>query len=153
MAKHLLISTAGGPWEDRGYRPELTGFRHVSIEEIAATITALAGLTDGPPVRCEVREISRIRIIGALSGNASRELREALLGIELPVPSQAELDADQVLVMGYGAEDEGECLVSRTVAIEALRKAGKSEAAAFWESLGPLGKYLGFKTSCYEVVS
>ena len=89
--------------------------------------------------------MSTIRIISTPPGFAPEYVREDWVGLELSLVTKEELRTNPRSGFKIGSENDGGYLVLRANAIEALRAAGKEDAANFWEEM-PLGMYLEFRS-------
>lgn len=88
----------------------------------------------------------RIRIIKTPQGFADKHIRQAWIGIEMPaLPDEGEAEG------WSGNENAGGYTVSGTDTVDALRDAGKKEAAKFWSYPVPPPS-LRFSADCGEVV-
>lgn len=96
--------------------------------------------------------MSSVRIITIPPGFAPEKIRKQWVGVELPLASDEEIAEDPPSGFGIGSDNTNGYLVLRDKAIEALRQAGKKEAADFWDSF-PLGRFLRFKKEVCEVVA
>lgn len=96
--------------------------------------------------------MSSIRIIATPPSELSPlHIREAWVGLEIPLASQAQLREHPVSGLRLGSSNLDGHIVLRSEAIQALRDAGQEEAAEHWERL-PLGMYLQFRRDvCQEV--
>jgi hypothetical protein len=95
--------------------------------------------------------VAKIKIIATPPGFAPANIREQWLGIEIPLPTPEEIAGNPPSRSGIGNANSDGHLVLMAAAIDALRQAGKEEAAEFWELL-PLGTYLQFRQSVCEIV-
>lgn len=68
----------------------------------------------------------KIKIIAVPLGFAPEHIRQAWVGVEIPLP-------EEELSQGIAIGNEGVYVVSGNDAITALRNAGKHKAADFWE--------------------
>ena len=74
----------------------------------------------------------KIRIIQTPPGIiAPEKIRKQWVGVELPVAAPKDSDEEHWV----GTENTGGYLVNTKDAIKALRQAGKTEAADFWEEM------------------
>ncbi len=99
--------------------------------------------------------MSSIHIIAVPPGFAPEHIREQWVGVTIPMLDQEMWDLILETIprakeeFAEGSNGNG-YLVQREVAVEALREAGKEEAANFWRT--PFGPYLQFKREVCEVV-
>lgn len=105
--------------------------------------------SDGPTKMSP--SLGRIRIVLTPPGFAPENIRKEWIGVEIPLVTQEQLDEDPP-VGRIGNENVGGYVVLLSAAVTALRKAGKQEAADFWDSLS-IGTYLEFKRDVCERVS
>ena len=92
----------------------------------------------------------KIRIISTPPGSvAPEEIRKQWVGIEIPILPEEELRGS----LWTGEQNAGGYVVSIGDAIDALRTAGREQAADFWEEIqAHIGNKLRFKKECCEVV-
>lgn len=81
--------------------------------------------------------MQRIKIIGVPTGEAPQDIREAWVGLVLPTLGASEPSGMEAGVLGGEASPEnlGGYHVLAGDAVEALRHAGKGEAANWWDDL------------------
>lgn len=92
-----------------------------------------------------------IRITAVPPGNAPDYVREAWVGVEIPLAPDQEVGDDK---FWSGRGNVGGYLVQTSDAIDALRAADKSDIAAYWEAIRMMtGHQLMFGTDYCEVVS
>lgn len=84
-------------------------------------------------------------------GFAPEHIRKQWVGVEIRLPTQEEISIDPPSNMGIGNQNAGGYDVFGHDAVEALKSAGRYEAAEFWEGL-VLGRYLRFKKEVCEVL-
>ena len=96
--------------------------------------------------------MSSVRITAIPPGFAPESIRKQWVGVSLPLASADEIAQDPPSGFGIGSDNTNGYLVLRDNAIEALRKAGKKQAADYWDSF-PLGRFLQFKKEVCEVVA
>ncbi len=94
----------------------------------------------------------KLKIFSTPPGSAPEGIRKDWVGLEIPVPTQEEVDQHPPSGRGLGTENEGGFSVLREDAIAALIKNEKLDAASFWASL-PLGRFLLFSRECSGLVS
>ncbi len=90
--------------------------------------------------------MSKIKIISTPPGFAPEEIRKQWIGIEMPI-----LGIEDPKTAGNirtGVENLGGYEVSPKEAIEALKKAGKHEAAEFWAPYANAPKFVFKKDVC-----
>jgi hypothetical protein len=96
--------------------------------------------------------VSSIRIIATPPSElAPLHIREAWLGVEIPLPTKGHLRKHPVSDFKLGSSNDGGHIVLRSDAIQALRNAGQEEAAEFWGRF-PLGMYLEFRRDVCEEI-
>ena len=95
--------------------------------------------------------MSSVRITAIPPGFAPERIRKQWVGVELPLASKKEIAQNPPSGFGIGSDNTSGYLVLRDNAIEALRQAGKKEAADFWGSLR-YGRFLQFKKEVCEMV-
>ncbi len=89
-----------------------------------------------------------IRIIAAPPGFPPQHIRDQWVGLELPLADQ---NPGPGPTLRIGTENGDGYVVETRAAIEALKAAGKEEAADFWEAVaGMLGDKLIFKKEVCE---
>lgn len=89
--------------------------------------------------------MSSIRITDVPPGSlAPLAIRLQWVGVEIPLATEDELRQNPIAGK-LGSQNDGGHIVLRSKAIEALRDAGREEAADYWESFPPIGMYLQFK--------
>ena len=91
--------------------------------------------------------MKKIRITSVPPGFAPEDIRKQWLGVEIPLTGFD--NNPEGLRMGI--ENMGGYKVNTQDAIDALRTAGKEDAANFWENFN-LGSTLVFKQECCEIV-
>lgn len=93
---------------------------------------------------------AKIRITQTPPGSAPNHIRDDWVGVEIPLAKDPAGEED-----GFwsGTENSGGHMVNMVDAIEALRAAGKEEAAEYWEDVRQAsGFQLRFLTECCELI-
>ncbi len=93
----------------------------------------------------------KIKIIAVPPGFAPEEIRQAWVGVEIPLVTEEELSVDPPVATFGTAENAGGYMVTFGDAISALREARKEPAAVFWEDMS-LGIYLEFNKNVCQLV-
>src|SRR4051812_11041468 len=99
--------------------------------------------------------MSSIKIIAVPFGFAPLHIREQWVGIQIPLATKDELQNSPLSGIKIGNENSAGHIVLRKKAIEALREAGKDEAAEFW-SRAPIisiASYLQFQREVCEITA
>lgn len=89
-----------------------------------------------------------IKIIAVPPGFAPLDIRKEWVGVEIPLPASVD---DPPGNLRTGTANIGGYTVRKPDAIEALRKAGKEEAAKWWAS-SRLGLHLQFKREACQFI-
>ncbi len=87
--------------------------------------------------------MKKIRVIVTPPGFAGEHIRQKFVGVEIPLAPEAEVKANPPSPLILNELKEGDHIVRRSDAIEALRAAGCHGAAEFWRRLA-MGHYLLF---------
>jgi hypothetical protein len=90
---------------------------------------------------------SKIRIIKTPPGFAPEEIGNQWVGIEIPLATDSEIEANPPSGLGIGNSHMGGFQVLVEEAIAALVEAHKFQAATYWSSVVPAG-YLVFRQEC-----
>jgi len=92
-----------------------------------------------------------IRIISTPPGFADQDIREAWVGLVIPLPTEEEIAIDPPSTTSFGNENKGGYVVMTHAAVAALREAGQVRAAVFWERF-MFGSYLRFKKEVCDLI-
>lgn len=96
--------------------------------------------------------MAQIKIIAVPPGYAPEQIRKQWVGVILPVAEHRELAHISPLALETsGPNANGHAVLCRS-AVDALRRAGKSQAADYWNKVFPSNAVLQFgKAYCEEV--
>lgn len=95
----------------------------------------------------------KIRITKTPAGFAPQEIRDQWVGVEIPLMNQEDADKLQNSGQWNASEQHGGPIVHIEDAINALKQAGKTEAASFWNDVrSRLGTELRFGVEYCEYV-
>lgn len=97
--------------------------------------------------------MAKIRIVKVPPGFAPEHIRREWLGVEIPLPTQAELAENPPSAWEANEANSGGYIVFQDDAVKALLAAEKNGAAEFWEDLELPAPYLRFRRDCCEVIS
>jgi hypothetical protein len=107
-------------------------FRDLTPKDVTEVAQQMVNLREGTHVGYEVRKVNRIRVAAAPPGSGPfAEMQQELLGIEIPTPTDEELRAQRPPETCLG---DDKYVVRRASMIQALKTAGKTKAAEFWET-------------------
>jgi hypothetical protein len=99
--------------------------------------------------------MSSIRIIAVPPGPAPEVIREAWVGVKIPLATEEDLEKFPLSGARWGSENVDGHMVLSSLAVTALRTGGNIEAVEFWEDLienNPYMKFFQFRKEVCEVL-